>query len=107
MIEAYCEGQHSLKIRLKNDAGLGNYECHSYFSFGDNVFNSPVARDLLRVGEAAFLVDRAFRRGTSLGQRTRCLSLVVPVEEPDRWSGISDRVRRLAEFASQDQWQFE
>ncbi len=106
MIEVHCEGQGSLRIRPKNQKG-GNYESNLYFSFGSQSLTSPVARDLLRVGQAAFLADRAFRRGTVLGQRTRRLTLVLPVEEPDRWSDISGLVGQLAEFASQDYWQFE
>lgn len=106
MIELHCEGQRSLKIRPGNRKP-GNYESHVYFSAGDQDFSNPVARDLLRVGQAAFLADRAFRRGSFLGQRTRRLAVVLPVEEPDRWAGVSRLVGQLAEFASQDQWHFE
>lgn len=106
MIELHCEGQGSLRIRPKNRAG-GNYESRLYFSFGTQSLSRPVARDLLRVGQAAFLADRAFRRGTVLGSRTRRLTVVLPVEEPERWSNVSGLVGQLAEFASQDYWQFE
>jgi len=106
MIEVHCEGQGSLRIRPKNQTG-GNYESNLYFSFGSQSLTRPVARDLLRVGQAAFLADRAFRRGTVLGRRTRRLTVVLSVEEPERWSNVSSLVGRLAEFASQDYWQFE
>lgn len=106
MIEVHCEGQPSLRIRPGNHRP-GNYESNLYFSDGNHEFGSPSARDLLRVGQAAFLADRAFRRGVALGQRTRRLTVVLPVEEPDRWSAASRLVGQLADFASQDQWHFE
>ncbi|MDT4897398.1 MAG: hypothetical protein QOH25_2475 [Acidobacteriota bacterium] len=106
MIEIHCEGHPSLKLRAKN-RHAGNYLSKVRFSFGGSEFQSSLARDLLRVGQAAFLADRAFRRGGNLGQQTRRLTVVLPVEEPERWSGIRDRVVKFAEFASQDEWQFE
>jgi hypothetical protein len=70
-------------------------------------FSLPAARDLLRIGQAAFLADRAFRRGPRLGQRTRDLRVVVPVEDPKLWCGLAGRINGLAGFVSQDRWQFE
>lgn len=106
MIEIHCEGQGALRIRPKTQTG-GNYESSIYFSSENQSLTSPVARDLLRVGQAGFLADRAFRRGTVMGQRTRRLTVVLPVEEPNRWSNVSGLIGQLAEFASQDYWQFE
>lgn len=106
MIDVYCEGLGLQRIGPKTSRG-GNYESDVHFSFRKETLTNPVARDLLRVGHAAFLADRAFRRGTVLGQRTRRLRVVVPVEEPDRWSDVSHLVERLADFASQDCWKFE
>ncbi len=106
MIEVHCEGQGSMRIGPKTTRG-GNYESSVYFSFRPQGLTNPVARDLLRVGQAAFLADRAFRRGEALGERTRRLTVLLPVEEPDRWSRVSDLVNQLANFASQDYWQFE
>ena len=70
-------------------------------------FSLLEARDLLRVGQAAFLADRAFRRGRRLGQRTRDLRVVVPVEDPKLWGSLAERINGLAGFVSQDRWQFE
>lgn len=106
MIEAYCEGQGSLKLRPESHV-RGNYISKLYFSGGDGELKSVLARDLLRVGQAAFLTDRAFRRGQRLGQQTRNLSVCLPVEEPERWTSIRNHVTNLAEFVSQDQWHFE
>jgi 7-cyano-7-deazaguanine synthase in queuosine biosynthesis len=106
MIEVHCEGQHSLTLR-EQKRHTGNYISQLRLSFGRNELESAVARDLLRVGEAAFLADRAFRRGKSLGQQTRSLRVSLPVEEPERWTDVKDRVVQLAEFVSQDHWEFE
>jgi 7-cyano-7-deazaguanine synthase in queuosine biosynthesis len=70
-------------------------------------FSLPAARDLLRVGQAAFLADRAFRRGLRVGQRARELEVVVPVEETARWRSVGDAVEGVARFVSHDAWHFE
>jgi len=70
-------------------------------------FSLPAARDLSRIGQAAFLADRAFRRGQRLGQRTRDLRVVVPVEDTKLWSSLAEPITGLAGFVSQDRWQFE
>jgi 7-cyano-7-deazaguanine synthase in queuosine biosynthesis len=106
MIEIHCEGHPSIKLRPKN-RGTGNYLSKVRFSLGGYEFQSPLARDLLRVGQAAFLADRSFRRGKKIGQLARRFTVVLPVEEPERWNGVRDRVVRFAQFASQDEWQFE
>ena len=106
MIEVHCEGRGSFKLREKNHRA-GNYESEIHFSFGGDALGSRIARDLLRVGQAAFLADRTFRRGTKPGTQTRNLIVSLPVEEPERWTNVRDRVVKLAEFVSQDRWQFE
>lgn len=104
-------------IRIRSDGG--RWLTASTEGNGDAVFRSAVfsrflprfslsvARDLLRVGQAAFLADRAFRRGLRLGQRTRELEVVVPVEDPARWRSVGDSVNSVARFVSHDAWNFE
>ena len=106
MIELLCEGRDPLKLREKDHRG-GNYVSRARFLPGGGELTSPVARDLLRVGEAAFLADRSFRRDLDLGKRTRRLTVILPVEEPERWEAVEKQVVRFAEFASQDVWRFE
>lgn len=106
MIEIHCEGRGSQRLREKDHRG-GNYVSSARFSHGESALTLPLARDLLRVGQAIFLADRAFRRGGSLGRRTRRLTVTLPVEEPAQWEGVKDDVSRFAEFASQDLWLFE
>jgi hypothetical protein len=106
MIEIHCEGRASLKLREKDHRG-GNYVSRVRILPGGGQLTSPIARDLLRVGEAAFLADRAFRRNLSLGNRTREFTVVLPVEEPARWEAVEEHLSKFAEFASQDVWRFE
>lgn len=106
MIEIHCEGQNPINLREKNHRG-GNYVSRPRFFPGGGGLNSPLSRDLLRVGEAAFLADRAFRRGGVLGRQTRRLTVVLPVEEPERWQAVAHHVADFADFASQDLWRFE
>src|SRR5439155_18043704 len=56
---------------------------------------------------AAFLADRAFRRGNRLGQQMRRFHVTVAVENPRHWKAVSLQLRRLAEFVSQDVWRFD
>jgi len=106
IIQVYCDGKGPLRIKPKNHRD-GNYSSKLHSSFGTGKLKSVIARDLLRVGQAAFLADRAFRRGDKLGQQTRQLTVSLPVEEPKRWIGIQDYVANVADFVSQDRWRFE
>src|SRR5947209_13023422 len=106
MIEIHCDGRASLKLREKDHRG-GNYVSRVRLLPGGTELTSPVARDLLRIGEAVFLADRSFRRNLSLGNRTRRLTVVLSVEEPGRWEAVKEHLSKFAEFASQDIWRFE
>ncbi len=74
-------------------------------SFGEELGNS-LALDLLSIGEAIFLADRAFRRGSRLGQQVRELSVEVPVAQVEKWASVSEMIASLAEFATGDLWSF-
>jgi hypothetical protein len=105
MIRVECVGRPA--IEAHHGAGPGaHYETGLSSSMGAGL-SRAVCRDLVRVGHAAFLADRAFRRGRPLGGLSRELSVTVAVEEPDRWSEVADLVAALASFVSQDQWQFQ
>jgi 7-cyano-7-deazaguanine synthase in queuosine biosynthesis len=104
-IRIFCDGQKPLTIASEEGAD-GQYRFSVASGFIPE-FSLPAARDLLRVGQASFLTDRAYRRGTRLGQRTRDLRVVVPVEEPKRWKGLADSLNGFVGFVSHDRWQFD
>ncbi len=87
-------------------AGVLGYESKLRGTFGDSI-ESPVARDLLRLGQTAFLADRCFRRGTALGSRTRLIDLQVQVSDRALWSAVAEEVQNLLSFLSQDRWRVE
>lgn len=105
VIRVHCKGKGSLNI-FKTSGAQGNFVSSMSSSLG-RPFSQKVSRDMLRVGEAVFLTDRAFRRGRRLGRQSRILIVEVPLEEPGPWARVSDDVAALASFVSQDNWQFE
>src|SRR5438105_3677790 len=105
MIRIYCEGQ-GWRTLAEGPRGEGDFTSDVWSSVGRQL-TKPVARDMLRIGEAAFLADRAFLRGGRLGQQTRVMTVVVPVEDRDRWQSVAVDIARLAQFVSQDRWSFE
>jgi hypothetical protein len=102
-IRVFCDGQKPLTFEEGAD---GQYRFSVASEFIPE-FSKRAARDLLRVGQAAFLADRAYRRGMRLGQRTRNLRVVVPVEEPKRWKGLADSLNGFVGFVSHDRWLFD
>ncbi len=70
----------------------------------------PRLVDLLRIGEAIFVVDRLVRRrrGGS-GSWGRALQLKVELLEPDFWSSteVRDALQQTIEFLTDDDWEFE
>ncbi len=100
-----CKGYDDLNV-LEKIGGKGNYSSSIHSSFGDT-FHQSLARDLFRIGQATFIADRAFRRGTKLGRQTRQLTVRVPVEESNIWKALADDTAALANFVSQDHWKFE
>lgn len=104
MIRVYCRGQRK---RISDESGAdAGYSSHLRCSFSDRLAN-PRARDLLRIGQAAFLADRSFRRRQDLGRQTRGLRVVVPVEQPTLWRDVAHLLAGLAEFVSRDHWTFQ
>ncbi|HYV05285.1 MAG TPA: hypothetical protein VFB82_11895 [Blastocatellia bacterium] len=104
MIRVQCEGKRVRNFEEMRNS-VGDYYSRVRCPSGDNLTN-PIARDLVRVGEATFLADRAFRRGTRLGELTRRLTVSVPVEEPKLWATLADQIADLAGFVSHDRWRF-
>ena len=64
----------------------------------------PAARDLVQIAIAVHLADRQIRRSFRSGHRPRRMSVVVPLEEPDRWTPHRALLEELASFATQDAW---
>lgn len=100
-----CEGER--EISITQNAKRGHSFTSTLSSSFGNCLQDPLARDFLRVGQAAFLADRAFRRGKRLGQQMRRFRVIVAVERPRQWQAISLQLKRFAEFVSHDVWCFE
>ena len=100
-----CLGQGEIRVRENERRGVF-FTSKVSSSFGFSL-NKSIARDLLRIGQAVFLADRAFRRGARLGNQMRFLRLVVPVQAPAFWKSVADELASLAEFVSHDIWHFE
>jgi 7-cyano-7-deazaguanine synthase in queuosine biosynthesis len=105
ILRIHCEGHDWLKLS-QDETAQANYHFDIASSLIPEVSRSA-ARDLLRIGQAAFLADRAFRRGKHLGQRTRRLRVIVPVEDPKCCTGAVAQINQLATFVSNDEWEFE
>jgi len=73
-------------------------------SWPGHSITQPVATDLLEIGKAIYLADRAVRRSLRYGQRTRRIDLVIPVLQPDVWRPMAPLLESLARFASADLW---
>jgi hypothetical protein len=66
--------------------------------------NDPLAGDLLRVGQAIYLADRAVRRPMGIGNALRSFEVTIPVREPKRLAPVAPLFERVAEFATCDEW---
>ena len=79
---------------------------HGRYFIGDL---SPRLVDLLRIGEAIFVVDRLVRRrrGPS-GSWSRSLNLGIELLEPNFWSSteVLDALQQTVEFLTGDDWDF-
>ena len=65
----------------------------------------PIARDLVRVGQALFLADRSVRR--SRRNPVRNIFVHVDLEEPERWEEHGRELCQLASLVSNDRWRLE
>ena len=83
-----------------------NFEAPGRYFIGDL---SPRFVDLLRIGEAIFVVDRLVRRrrGPS-GSWRRSLNLGIELLEPNFWSDLEvlDALQQTVEFLTGDDWDF-
>jgi 7-cyano-7-deazaguanine synthase in queuosine biosynthesis len=82
--------------------GRGNFEWSAHLPPAVN--DDPIAEDLLRVGQAIYLADRAVRRSAGVGDPLREINVTIPVAERRRLAAVGPMFERLAEFATCDQW---
>src|ERR1700751_2777934 len=61
----------------------GHYEWS--VTWPGHTITDPTACDLLEIGKAIHLSDRAIRRSLRYGSRTREFHLKIPVSDPDAW----------------------
>lgn len=95
-----------LEVRESKANKPGNFQSKLVTTMGKGAteLGNGLARDLARIGQGLFLCDRAFRRGQTLGTKTRVLTLWVPVENVDRWERIKGKIEAWAQFVSHDIW---
>lgn len=65
---------------------------------------SPIGVDLLYFGLAVCLADRKIMRSDSLDGWTRDLELIIPVTEIDKWKRNNDKIVKMLNFLSGDNW---
>lgn len=104
-MELRCDASGRVIIRAGESARAQRTTYHSRMTgpLGSPLSN-PLARDLLRIGEAIFVADRAFRRGLRFGARSRRIRVEVEVEELDAWMPLQQMLGALASFVSHDEW---
>jgi hypothetical protein len=102
------EGHRSRVWRLRStdECGPGgNFEWTTQWP--RNIIRNATALDLLEIGKALHMADRTVRRSFRLGQRTRRLTVRIPVIDPVTWRRQSSLLEELAGFASADDWKLE
>ncbi len=106
-VEFTGDGRASPRIiTSRRDFGLESKDVSNYF----NSELPPRLVDLLRVGEAAFVVDRLVRRRRGPSRRWgRELRVRVELLAPFFWRRpeVLDLLRRTLEFVSGDSWDFD
>ncbi|MGH9931845.1 MAG: hypothetical protein ACREA9_21820 [Pyrinomonadaceae bacterium] len=99
-------GRKTYELRQQVAGKRGNYLWGYHTTFGD--LTDPIALDLLDIGKAVFLADRAFPRSTRLGEQMRRISVSIPVHSVGVWSPAAARlVENIASFVSADDWRIE
>ncbi len=91
--------------RLSHAKKMGNYEWSA--SWPGHAITNPTAYDMLEIGKAIHLSDRAVRRSLRYGRRTREIHLSIPVLQPRLWRPATPLLESLARFASADIWKIE
>lgn len=91
--------------RLSQAKKIGNYEWS--VSWPGHTITNPTAYDMLEIGKAIHLSDRAVRRSLRYGRRTREIHLSIPVLQPSLWRPAAPLLESLARFASADIWKIE
>lgn len=69
-------------------------------------FSNPIARDLIRIGQAIFTGDRTVRRSMVLGKQTRDIHVETALENPKFFKGAMNYLVDLANFCTRDNWTF-
>lgn len=98
-------GRFDLSLRPVDGGGHGNFEWTAFAPVSAST--DPIGDDLLRVGRAVYLADRAVRRSASIGNILRRFEVTIPVQEHERLSAVAPELERLAEFATCDVWRLE
>jgi hypothetical protein len=83
----------------------GHYEWST--TWPGHAITHPIACDLLEIGKAIHLSDRAVRRSLRYGKRTREFHLKIPVSKAEIWRPATQLLESLAGFASADIWKIE
>ncbi len=91
-----------LSLAPLDAGGRGNFDWSAHVPPAAS--NDPLAGDLLRVGQAIYLADRAVRRPAGVGNALRRFEVTIPVSEPKRLAAVAPLFERLAEFATCDEW---
>jgi 7-cyano-7-deazaguanine synthase in queuosine biosynthesis len=81
-----------------------HYTVHS--TLDKDAFANPVARDLIRVGQAIFAADRVVRRKSYLGGQTRDIHVEIDLENPLLFRKAMKELISFAGFCTLDNWDF-
>lgn len=84
---------------------LSDLESHSATSL------PPLTRDLTTIASYVLLADGAVTRGPRsdplASKWRRSIRVSIPVEEPERWKSSYVELKRLIDYVTDDDWQFE
>jgi 7-cyano-7-deazaguanine synthase in queuosine biosynthesis len=83
-----------------------NYRQAIYSTRGQDSFINPVARDLIRIGQAIFTADRTVRRQNYLGGQTRDIHVEINLEKPLLFKSAINELINFAGFCTRDNWHF-
>ena len=104
IVALHHSGKSTYRLRqATNSKAFYNYSWSVHPQ--NSVVSNPMALDLLEIGKAVHLADRAIRRDLRLGKRTRAIQVCIPVFERNFWESVRGLLEKLAGFASCDVWQ--
>jgi 7-cyano-7-deazaguanine synthase in queuosine biosynthesis len=71
-----------------------------------DTFSNPVARDLIRIGQAIYTADRTVRRKSYVGGQTRDIQVKIDLENQMLFNAAMRELINLAGFCTRDNWDF-